>query len=251
MKGFFGRLFERIRKRSLLRGYACDHCGAELFDYPSHRLCRECEEKLYPVLRPCEKCGRESRAAGLCLDCKAQPPKFTKGISAFTYKGEGGLMVNRLKSGYPRLAAYFGEKMAERFLSEIGEDNFRQPLLIVAVPMTKERMTERGYNQAERLAESAYEHLAAKGISAELNFTLLAKNRETKLQKRATKKERFENVKGAYRLRKQTYCRGREILLIDDIMTTGATGSECAKKLINAGASKVYFLTATAVDEGK
>lgn len=246
--GIIKELLKKIRRRALKSGYACDSCGKELFDYPVHRLCVDCEGKLLLPKRPCPKCGRERIADGLCMDCKYSPPKFTQGISPFLYRGEVASLINRMKNGYPRLAAYFGEQMAKCFLERVRE---RDALLIVAVPMTKSREIERGYNQAERLAESMETYFTEKGFSVELNFSLLEKTKETKLQKRASVRERAENVQGAFRLRKRKVFEGRTVLLVDDIMTTGATGNECAQKIVNAGAKAVYFLTATAVPENK
>ncbi len=183
------------------------------------------------------------------MDCKKAPPKFTGGACAFSYVGEAASLVNRMKRDNPRLAVYLGERTAERFLERYGGED--APYLVVAVPTTKSRLQERGYNQAERLAESVCAYLNGRGVAASADFALLQKTRETGQQKQGSQKERRENVRGAYSVKKRKACEGRTVLLVDDIMTTGATGNECAKKLLAAGASKVYFLTATAVPEQK
>lgn len=242
--------FDKLRKASLTRGYTCDVCGKELFDYPIHRLCEGCEQKLFRPQRTCPKCGREGVAEGVCLTCKGSMPSFTRGVSPFSYKGEAALNVNRMKNGNPRLAAYFGEQMADAFIKAYGLEH-AESLLIVAIPLTKERLQERGYNQAERLAESVEARLNEKGIEAELDSDVLQKRRETKLQKQSSRKERAENVQGAYHVHKRKVCKGKTVLLIDDIMTTGATGSECAKLLLSAGAKEVIFLTAASLPEQK
>lgn len=242
--------FDKLRRASLARGYTCDICGEELFDYPQHRLCEGCEEKLPRPKQSCSKCGRETVAEGVCLTCKSHAPSFTRGISPFAYKGEAALAVNRMKNGDPRLAAYFGEKMAEKFLESRKEET-AEPLLIIPVPLTANRLRERGYNQAQRLAESLHERLTERGVAAELEEDLLQKRRETKPQKQASAKERAENVEGAYHVHKRKACKDKTVLLVDDIMTTGATGSECAKRLLSAGAKDVVFLTATALPEQK
>ncbi len=247
MKNYIRSFFEGLRKGDLRRGYACDACDKELFDYPAHRLCVACEKKMSAVENPCERCGRQLVSEGLCLDCKATPPKFTKGVSPFIYQGLAASLVNRLKNGNQRFAAYLGERMAEKFFPFVSDAS----LLIVAVPATKESVLRRGYNQAERLAESVCDSLRKRGVAAEIDFEILQKIRETKPQKRISRKERAENVRGAYFLHKRKSCKDRVILLIDDIMTTGSTGSECAKKLFSAGAKAVYFLTAASLPENK
>ena len=245
-----GEWFDKLRRAFLARGYTCDICGKELFDYPQHRLCEDCEEKLLCPKRACPKCGRETVAEGVCLTCKSHAPSFSLGISPFAYKGEAALAINRMKNGDPRLAAYFGEAMAEKFLG-CYEGETGDTLLLIPVPLTASRLRERGYNQAQRLAESLQGRLLERGVAAELDNDVLQKRRETKLQKQASAKERMENVEGAYHIHKRKACQGRTILLIDDIMTTGATGDECAKLLLAAGAKEVVFLTATALPEQK
>ncbi len=249
MKKWILGLFDRLRRWLLKRGYACDNCGAELFDYPAHRLCERCEEGLLRVKNPCPKCGRALVSQGTCLNCKSVRPRYDKGMAPFSYKGEAARFVNRMKNGYPRLAAYLGEQMARELLKT--EREFSSPLLLVPVPLTAKRRRERGYNQAERLAEGVREYLTERGVEVELDFGVLTKERETKLQKQMSRREREENVGGAFLVRKRKTCRGRIVVLVDDICTTGATGSECAKKLRSAGAERVYFLTAAILPENK
>ena len=87
------------------------------------------------------------------------------------------------------------------------------------------------------------------GDGVELDFAVLEKRRETEAQKQKTAKERIENVKGAYHVHKRKACEGKTVLLIDDVLTTGATGSECAKLLLSAKAKRVLFIVAGARDE--
>ena len=230
-------------------GYTCDNCGGELFDYPNQRVCRRCEESFLKPTKACPKCGRERVAEGICLTCKSRGLHFTQALSPFVYKSEAAVSINRVKNGDSYLAAYFGERMAEKFLSVLGSE--WDSLLIIPVPLTKKRLRERGYNQAERLAEGVQAYLNRAGISVETDFSILEKKRETVAQKDVMGKEREENVKGAYHLHKRAVCKGRTVLLVDDIMTTGSTGSECARLILNAGAEKVFFLTATALPEQK
>ncbi|MBO5277526.1 MAG: ComF family protein [Clostridia bacterium] len=239
-------IFQKIRKNLLTRGYTCDCCGRELFDYPEHRFCVPCEEKLPTIQNPCPKCGRDKTAEGVCLTCKSNMPKFTQGVAAFSYKGEAGSVINRMKNGNRRLAAYLGERMAERTLPYLQEG---EELLLIPVPLTAQRKKERGYNQAELLAESMQAYFQGIGREVELDFAVLEKRRETEAQKQKTAKERIENVKGAYHVHKRKACEGKTVLLIDDVLTTGATGSECARLLLSAKAKRVLFIVAGARDE--
>ena len=255
----FASLAERFLKVAANHGFSCDGCGAEIFEYPKKRLCDRCESDLPRVSkRACEKCGRQTIADGVCLDCKSHAPHFTRGFSPFVYKGVAASFINRVKNGNPRLALYFGEQMAELFVEKTKNDEHiqalkssQEPLLVLFVPMTEKGLHARGYNQAERLAESVISRIVEHGVAVETDKEILQKRKETAEQKKMGFTARSENVMGAYHIHKRKACKDRTLLLIDDIMTTGATGSECARKLLNAGAKAVYFLTAVALPERK
>lgn len=250
----WGRRFISWAQRKIAaHGYTCDGCGVELFDYPTYRLCENCTSKLRRIGdKVCAKCGRKTVAEGICLDCKQDMPKFTQGLSPFVYQGESAEFVNRLKNGDPRLANYLGEQMAEHFVKKFPDmTRVGDPLLIVPVPMTDKGRRLRGYNQTEYLAKMFAERLHSLGVQAVVDKKLLQKTKETAAQKKMSQKERKENVAGAYHVHKRKECRGKTILLIDDVLTTGATGNECAERLFGAGAHEVYFLVAAAVPERK
>lgn len=240
-----------------MRGFTCDACGGEVFDYPAHRLCAKCEESMRPNDgRVCGKCGRKTLAEGVCLSCKSRMPRFDQGFSPFVYRGESASFVNRIKTGNPTLAYYFAEKMAyclierfeemENFKTEVGDS-----LMIIPIPLTKERLRARGYNQAELLADHVCTVLQEKGYCAEVCNSVLQKTRDTAQQKHMDYVSRIENVAGAYHVHERKVCRGRTIVLVDDVMTTGATGSECASRLLSAGAERVFFLVGAALPEQK
>ena len=150
-----------------------------------------------------------------------------------------------MKNGVPRLALYFGECMAEHFLSQTEEQEF----LVTSVPTTEKRFKERGYNQAEELAKSVACVLEKSGKSVTFDTEVLQRTRENSVQKKLGFSDRVKNIEGAFHLHKRKLVNDKTILLIDDIMTTGATGSACAELIINANAKAVYFLTAVATPE--
>ena len=247
----FAKLAEKLRAATEDHGYTCDSCGKEIFCYPVHRLCDVCQAKMPRIGdKFCEKCGRARVSDGVCLDCKAGVPNFTQGFMPFVYSGQAASMVNRMKINAPTLALFFGEEMARTFAARYGGEK-SEPLLIIPVPMTAAAKRQRGYNQAERLAGALCKELKRLGFTAEIDEEILQKRRETAQQKHMSFQERIDNVAGAYHVHKRKACKGRTILLIDDIMTTGSTGSECARRLIGAGATAVYFLAATALSERK
>ena len=248
---------KRIRRYTATYGFTCDGCGGELFDYPTHRLCERCESGLrFNDGRTCEKCGRKTLAEGVCLSCKSHAPRFTKGLSPFVYRGESASLVNRIKTGTPILANYFAERMCDCLLKRFDPmDTFlgdgADKLLLIPVPLTDRRVRERGYNQAALLAERLEELLHEKGYRVELRIDVLVKTRETAQQKHMGSSSRALNVAGAYHIHDRKGCRGRTVVLVDDIMTTGSTGSECASRFISAGAEQVIFLTGASLPEQK
>ena len=258
MRLFWKEIGQKIRDKFSTRGNACDCCGGEVFEYPAKRLCTDCQSRLYKNdgLR-CEKCGRKTLAQGICLDCKAELPQFTKGFSLLEYRGETCALINRLKNGDRWLSYFFGEGMAEAFLQEYAEkerylrESGLEEWLIVYVPVTKEKLQERGYNQAEDLAHTLAIELFKRGYAVTEGKDILLKTRETADQKQLGQNERRKNLSGAYHAHKRKMCRGKTVLLVDDVMTTGTTGSECAKTLLGAGAKEVLFLAAASVSERK
>ncbi len=253
MAGMFQKWRQKLRVFFDNRGYTCDTCGREIFTYPDQRFCADCQGKLdrNDGLR-CEKCGRKTVAEGICLTCKSVLPAFTRGFAPFVYRANTAALVNRIKNGKPRLASFFGEEMAAYFMENrpiLLADG--EKLLVLPIPLTQKRLKERGYNQAERLSEVVCRYLEGEGLSVEMDGEILEKVKETSLQKHMGLQGRQENVKDAYRVNKKKDCKGRSILLIDDIMTTGATTSECARRLLKAGAKVVYVLVAASLPERK
>ncbi len=248
--GILGEIAHKIRMFASKRGYVCDCCGGEVFQYPSQRFCAACQEKMSLNNRfTCQKCGRKTVTEGGCLLCKDELPKFSKGISPFVYEKESAALINRVKNGKRRLAYYFAENMADELMAAYKERMTAERFLITAVPMTPAREKERGFNQATEIAEIISQMLEQKGILVDLDCGILEKRRESAPQKRMDFRERRENVAGAYHVHKRKECRDRTIVLIDDIMTTGATGSECAARLLGAGAKEVVFLAAASLPE--
>lgn len=249
---FIERFLQTIRRKESRHGYTCDFCGRELFHYPNPRICENCEESFQsPSKTTCAKCGRVTWSDGICLSCKNDLPTFTRGVSAFCYDGTAAALVNRFKNGNRRLGYYLGEKMAKAFTNVQPPlpDFSKTELVIVPVPLMPNKERARGYNQAQVLAEVIEENLRDQGIHVRTDNQILQKVKDVPYQKNLDYKQRKENAALAYHVRKRNACKNATFLLIDDIMTTGATGNGCADKLLRAGAKAVYFLIAAATSE--
>lgn len=241
---------DKYRKYRAMNGCTCDHCGREIFTYPRQRLCDNCLEKLPETSFSCPKCGRKTGSEGVCLNCKARMPQFSFALSAFPYEGICASLINRFKNGSAYLAYFFAEAIVPVLHEALRQKNIDiADCILTCVPDRKEgRRSLRGrrYNPAEELLKRVCEV-----NGAEYDGEIMAKSRETSPQKRMNAKERFENVRGAYRVHKRKACEGKTVLVFDDILTTGATGDECARVLLAAGAKRVIFVTAVTVPERK
>ena len=226
-----------VRENLYGGGLACANCGADLFS--DGHFCERCLETLpFNLGHTCEKCGR---AVGedypVCLECKAAMPLYTAARSAFVYEGDVVRLIKKFKTG----AKYLAQAFAERMLFALTTD-FADADLLAFVPMSEGAEKKRGYNQAKLLAEALS---ASAGIPAERE--LLVKTHDTPAQKELSRRERAENLKGCFRVHQRKLCRGKNIVLVDDVMTTGATADAVSAALFAAGAKKVYLLTAASV----
>ena len=115
--------------------------------------------------------------------------------------------------------------------------------MVIPIPLHHLKKAERGFNQS---------YYIAKGISSQTSIAvksnIIKRMRFTQSQTTMTLKEREENVEGAFKVRKTENVKGKSVLLVDDVMTTGATINECGKVLLEAGANKVYAVSVALAD---
>ena len=177
--------------------------------------------------------------------CKGHPPAF-QGVSPFVYLGDTAANVVRMKNGNRRLCYYFAERMVESLLQAF---TIEDGAVLLPIPATKKKLGMRGYNQALDLAEAVEDALQNCGIQATLYTDALVKRRETPPQKHLNLQERTNNLQGVFHLQTRTILKGKTVIIVDDIMTTGATGDVCATLCKGAGAKRVLLLCAAAVPE--
>jgi ComF family protein len=200
----------------------------------------------------CNVCGQAlpegypfANGSGSCGECSHEAPTYARAASFGAYENELREMVHLLKYKHVKPAADFlGALIAESatvLLPQMGED-----ILVVPVPLYKGKLRERGFNQAEMLAYATVSRLSkqTKGKKFELKTSALFRRRATESQVGMTREQRKTNLRGAFAVPRKNAVKGKEILLIDDVLTTGATVGECARVLRRAGATQVWVATA-------
>jgi ComF family protein len=207
-------------------------------------LCRICGEALDIGIESARFASQFIDEVQLCDDCLARPPKFERAVAYAVYRRELRAMIYLLKyermSGVARL---LGSMLAKAILSL--ENEAAKDLVVVPVPLWPSKLRQRGYNQSELLAKAALAELKQLRPEWRLSLepALLRRRRETRSQYELNPATRAWNVKDAFEVDCNEIRMGCEMLLIDDIMTTGATARECSRVLRQAGASKVWVAT--------
>jgi ComF family protein len=239
----------------------CRVCGAAMAALARVRVCEACVARVGTQAEAeqdvlCTRCGdamgmesaRFAAAMGVseCTMCRLAPPQFDRAVSFANYEDEMRRMLHLLKfEGMRGVAEHvLGEAMvaAARKLRRDAADE----LVVVPVPLFAARERTRGFNQARLLAEAAVKRLrrAEPGWGLRLGSGVLERVKDTQALYALNPTQRRASLKGAFRVANVEAVRGREVLLIDDIMTTGATARECARVLKRAGAAKVWVVTA-------
>ena len=217
----------------------CVGCG-----YPQDvgaLLCDKCKATSPRIQAPfCRCCSRPFD--GLitqefaCPNCEDRAPAFECAVSVYQAKGVLRDLIHRFKYGrqfYLRrvLAGYLAEAMQDSRMQAVPVD------ALVPVPLHPTRLRERGFNQADALAET---------LSSRTHLPILRcieRRRYTSTQTRFDRFERMQNLRNAFAMRKNSDVRGKHLVLLDDVLTTGSTLHECALVLRTAGAGSVRAIT--------
>ncbi len=172
------------------------------------------------------------------------PPEFARATAYAVYEDELRKIVHLLKyEGLRSVAKPLGKLLAR--VVETLEGEAARELTVVAVPLYPAKQRRRGFNQSELLADSATAELRRTRPEWRLvaAHRALRRVRDTEDQFGLTPPERRKNLRGAFEVVDAEAVAGREVLLLDDIYTTGATARECARVLRRAGASRVWVAT--------
>lgn len=217
----------------------CVQCGCDLPADDHFRLCLDCRGKIIPIGDIyCLKCGKNLPDGGAhCYSCLKNPSHYFEQIRSYgIYEGTLRDLIHKFKYRNKdylyRLLGGLLIEVVQRHKELLKID------YIVPVPMHWFKKLRRGYNQTELLA--GY-------LASYYNIPILLKNlNRTKLkspQIKLKEEQRFENIKNCFNVRDGKVIKGKDILLIDDVCTTGATINECSRILRKAGANRVYAIT--------
>ena len=203
----------------------CAACG----EAAAGAFCATCAEALEPVPAGCARCGLPGPDA-LCGGCRVGAPAFDAVRAGGLFGGPLADAIHALKyGGRPALARPLGAWLAARVPAPPGA-------LVVSVPLARRRRIERGYDQAALLAD-AYVRGADRARRAR---TALARTRETRAQVGLAREERARNVDGAFAATPAVA--GRDVILVDDVVTTGATADAAARALRRSGARSIVVV---------
>ena len=216
--------------------YKCFVCGREAKDLDYH-MCERCKDD-FPFIKGsiCCKCGAPVLDENdYCDDCRFYNYDFDEARAVFEYNEKTRGRILGIKYQNQKYLAKFFARLMKDVLDEWGV----KPDIIVPIPISEARRKERGYNQAELIADELATLTGLPVISK-----IISKKSDAKLQKGLTLKERFENMKGVFELDKRYILKFKKVLIIDDVFTTGATVSEASRTIRKASPDRIYVLTA-------
>jgi ComF family protein len=236
----------------------CRICAEPLLNISRLPVCLRCLASIHPVRgKTCSVCGdrvlsmyAERDPAGLrrCPVCRRIERPFGRAVAYGCYDGGLRELIHLLKFNGVRPAAnVLGRMLAEaitalEFSFEPAGLFDRGRIAVIPVPLYKAKRRQRGFNQAELIARAALKSYPGRE-RLQLLPDLLLRTRDTHSQIGLTSHQRRENLRGAFAVARTAEVTGREVILVDDVYTTGTTATECARVLRRAGASKVWVAT--------
>ncbi len=202
-------------------------------------LCNQCLDRLKWIEdNCCQICGlafEPGSLSHLCGECKKKPPAYDRARAVVKFEEPAIEIIHRFK--YHRrfdFLKWMAGEMARIYQQELADLEFE---LVIPIPLHWKRLLSRGYNQSQLLARSL-----AKKINLPLACSVLVRTKNTPPQVGLSRNQREKNLKKAFLVKKPSLVEGKKLLLIDDVITTGATIEEASKTLKRAGAELVGVL---------
>jgi ComF family protein len=230
---------------SVLFPSECRLCSIPLTNISRLPVCPECLDSIEPIRVPqCVQCGERLlpaqllRGDGRCQGCHEFEPQFDRAVSYAEYAGALRGLIHLLKYDRVLPAAPVLASMLAEAITQLDRDGSPAALL-VPVPLHASKRGERGFNQAELIVRAAVKQLPRPLEIA----TVLKRRRPTHSQVGLTREERVANMRDAFSVTAPERVKGKTVILVDDVMTTGTTVAECARVLKKAGAERVWAAT--------
>lgn len=227
----------------------CRLCGTSLVNISRLPVCLECLSAMRPIgVGTCVICGERLLSPYIvspeprCGLCRRMEPPFARATAYGSYEGGLRELLHLLKYEQVRPAANVLGRMLNEAVAVLEPSFADAPVLVVPVPLHRDKLRQRGFNQSELIARAALKIRGRDGRLS-LHADVLRRRRPTESQTGLTRHQRRENIRGAFAVVEPDKVAGQEILLVDDVFTTGTTLSECARVLRRAGASKVWVAT--------
>lgn len=230
--------FKSVLQKAVVPAFRCPVCGVDVFE--DRAFCKNClKTVVFNDKKTCKRCGVALHGSeDYCGRCAGEENFFDRAYSPFSYAG--GVQKAILDMKFHNIAV--NAEVLARYLADCAVKNNLRFDCVTYVPMTKIAQKQRGYNQAQLLAESFCDIM-----KVEPPVCLIQKVKNTLPQEKLGQRERKENLHAAFAADCDLH--GKTILLIDDIKTTGATLNECAKALKRKNAAKVICLTVASREE--
>lgn len=217
----------------------CFICNSYDEDITEDRICIDCLEKLIFIKHNgCTICGKylgDNMKLRKCKDCLKHPHSFTKAVSPIVYDGIAKKALYEYKYSNK---TYMYKMFGSLILHSIINSGFDKVDVIVPVPLYKYKKRLRGFNQSELISK-----YISNNLSIEIDTKNLQRVKETKVQNELHREDRIKNIKDAFIVKDEKAFINKNILLIDDIYTTGATVNECSRVLLESGAKNVFVVT--------
>ena len=218
-------IFDKVLNIFFPKGIKCIFCGEDVKNFEETPYCEECKKEgiFNDAPKRCKICDEPIYSESeYCDHCKKNPKHFDKAVAPFLYEGKVRSMILKFKDSNAKYLAYpMAKLMAERLAKENFEIDY-----IIPVPISSKSLKKRGYNQSLLLANEL-----SKILNKPVREDILTKVKDTKHQKELSYSERQLNLKGSFCLENWREIKNKNILLVDDILTTCATADYLASIL--------------------
>lgn len=236
----------------------CRICAEPLTNVSRLPVCDECTRSIKAIEGSvCEVCGERVPDAAhavsetKCMLCRRARLPFAKAVAYGSYDGALRGMIHLLKYEAMLPAADSLAELLAPVMQSLAEKCEGQTF-VIPVPLYRSKQRQREFNQSELIARATLKRLPQEiRAKLELANSALVRLRDTRSQTGLTRHQRRENMRGAFTVNDADKIKGHDVILVDDVLTTGTTAAECARVLRRAGAKKIYVATVARVMKGE